>query len=533
MTLNLLFPEDPVLPVNQRPLTPEIQQQITTDTALVRSLFEDLAKEQANLQKYRDYYNGEQKLVFGTTKFKEFFPAFEGFEDNWCAVVVDAIAEKMKLLGIELDRPEGVDPDSEDERVKRIWNCFRLNNIDQQEIELTEGVFVEGRAAVIVWKDEKLGVRIDWQPAQTVMVRYSEDDWREVRIAMKRWVTPGGEIRVNIYDKEEVRKYVEGRDSTLPKPTSETGPLATIPDKSPTFSLQPRFVEGESWPLPHDFRRVPVVEFRNKRGSELSDVIPLQDAINYMIVSAFIAGEFAAVRQRVFFTHLKEPDGGWKNDPGRVWHLPPMQDPDGKVVHGEAYEFQPSELSQYRQIIEMVLQHLALSSKTPVRMFFKSDRGGRGDAPSGESELIEDEPLLDKAEDREVRLGNSWFEVARLVATGLGITEDLLGEMIWRDPRSKYRTALLDQAIKYANPKNGLGLPIEWVVKQLALPPEDLLELQRLMLEQDAEEEQARQEMLEATQANQGDTGLGADSADDDGVNAPSSGGTAPNASSN
>jgi len=160
-------------------------------------------------------------------------------------------------------------------------------------------------------------------------------------------------------------------------------------------------------------------------------------------------------------------------------------------------EFQASDLSQYRQLIEMVLQHLALTSKTPVRMFFKSDRGGRGDAPSGESQLIEDEPLLDKAKDREVRLGNKWFQVARLVAISLGLG-DIRGEMIWEDPRSKNRSALLDEAVKYAAPtdKGGLGLPIKWVIKRLALTPEDLAELQTLLDEQIKEDEALAQEQL-------------------------------------
>lgn len=531
MVLNFLIPEEPR---PERELSAELQQQVTLDAALVRTLFQERTAEIQDIRKYRNYYDGDQSLVFGTDKFKEFNSAFEGFEDNWCAVVVDAITEKMKLLGVELDRPQDSDTedeDTQDERVTRIWNTFRDNNIDQQEKELTEEVFVGGRAGVIVWPDNELGARIDWQPAETIFFRYSEDDYRVLDFMVKRWTTPGGEIRINVYDRNEVRKYVEGKEQQPPNPSNLPGVSATIPQRDPTFSLQPRFVEGEAWPLPHPFNRVPGVEFTNKRGSELKDVIPLQDAINYLLISSFLAGEFSAIKQRVFFTDKKEPEGGWSNIPGRIWHIPPMLDTDGKPIHGQMDEFSASDISQYRQIVEMVLQHLALTSKTPVRMFFKSDRGGRGDAPSGESELIEDEPLLDKAEDRETRLGNKWFEVVKLVASALGITETLRGEMIWRDPRSKYRTALLDQAIKYANPKNGLGLPIEWVIKQLALPPEDLIALEKALKEQEEEQERLRQEALDAQAANSQE--LGADSAEGDGSEPSPSGGTAPNTSSN
>lgn len=499
MTLPFRNPFDPPESVD-RQITPEIQSLLSQDAILVRTLFEDLQQEWSDLTKYRTYYEGDQGLVYGSAKFQEMFTDFEGFEDNWCGVVIDAVSEKIKLIGLRVDDDKS-EEDEENPITKRIWDIFRDNDIDEQEGDLTEGVLVEGRAAVIVWPDEKKGgASIDWNPANLVKVRYSENDYKEIDFAIKRWVTPSGRILINVYDRSQVRKYIEGRDTVLPDPT-QTGITATIPTRSPNFSLTPRFVTDEPWPLGHDFGEVPVVEFLNKRGSELSDVIPLQDAINYLLIATFVAGEFSALKQKVLFTHLKQPEGGWSNIPGRVWHVPPAVDQDGRMVHGSMDEFGQSDLGEFRQIIEMVLQHLALTSKTPVRMFFKSDRGGRGDAPSGESQLIEDEPLLDKCEDRMTRLGNKWFRVARLVAKAVDIDSDLRGEMIWQDPRSKYSMALLGEAVKLANPKDGLGLPIQWVVKRLGLTPEDLAELQKLIQAQIKEQEAALEKEEEAATA--------------------------------
>lgn len=505
----LQFPDPSLTRPTRRDLSEAQQNQIAVDSAIVRTLFTELTAEWDDLQRYRRYYNGEQEFVFGTEKLQDFFPDFEGFEDNWCQVVVDAVADKINLIGLSLDSEtrtdEGDSGDDGDDLAARIWNVFRDNDIDEQQNDLTEGVMVEGRAAVIVWPDSELQARIDWNPAQLVKVRYSDDDYKKVDFAIKRWMTSSGEIRINVYDDREVRKYTETRVSTLPDPGKQ-GVSRIIPEKTPTASLLPRFVAGEDWPLPHDFGEVPVVEFPNKRGSELSDVIPLQDAINYMMLATFLAGEFAAVPQRVFFTHLKAPAGGWLNTPGRVWHLPPMMDADGKPYNGDLGEFSAANLGDYRQVIEMLLQHLALTSKTPVRMFFKSDRGGRGDAPSGESQLMEDEPLLDKCEDRQTRLGNRWFQVARLVAKAMGIQERLRGEMLWEDPRSKYRAALLDEALKMIN----MGLPLDWVIERLALAPEDLKSLQEALekqkAEEEAEKEQQRQDMLTMA-ANRGGPG--------------------------
>lgn len=481
-------PDPPV----QRVITEEMNEKLTLDTAIVRTLFGELREEWDELDKFRNYYDGEQGLVYGTDKFQELFPSFDGFEDNWCGPVIDAMADKIKLLGVSIDSEDEEDEGDKEgtsDLAQQIWNVFRDNDIDEQQADLTEGVFVEGRAAVIVWRDEELGARIDWNPAKLVKVRYAEDDYRKIDVAIKRWEGPSGRVYVNVYDENEVRKYEEtGRLSTTEtKPPGVTG---TVPERSPSMGLGFRFVEGEQWPLPHDFGEVPVVEFPNKRGSELSDVIPLQDAINYLLVSTFVAAEFDALRQRVFFTHLKEPEGGWKNTPGQVWHLSPHLDADGRATHGQADEFSGADLGAYRQIIEMVLQHLALTSKTPVRMFFKSDRGGRGDAPSGESQLIEDEPLLDKVEDRMTRLGNKWFHVVRLVAKAIEVDAPIRGEMIWLDPRSKYRSNLLDEAIKMME----LGLPLSWIVKKLGLQPEELAELQSALEEKEREEEQEKEE---------------------------------------
>jgi hypothetical protein len=57
--------------------------------------------------------------------------------------------------------------------------------------------------------------------------------------------------------------------------------------------------------------------------------------------------------------------------------------------------------------------------------------------------------------------------------------------------------ALLGEAVKLANPKDGLGLPIEWVVKRLGLTPEDLAELQKLIQIQVKEQEAALEKEME------------------------------------
>jgi hypothetical protein len=224
--------------------------------------------------------------------------------------------------------------------------------------------------------------------------------------------------------------------------------------------------------LPNPFGEIPVVEFSTHKGSEIKDVIPQQDAVNYLLIAAFGGAEFTALPQRGFFTGADEPAGGWRNDPGRIWRIPPYFDHEGKAVPSSAFEFKPYDQSSYVKLVETMLQHMALTSKTPMRYFFQSDRGGRGDAPSGESLKVEDGPLLDKVEVRQTTYGNSWYKVARLVAKAASKNYRFkvpLGEPVWKDPQAEYRSVLLEQALMMFE----LGISLEFIVKHLGFSREE------------------------------------------------------------
>ena len=460
--------------------------------AILRNELQLLTVELDELQKYRDYYDGEQKMVFGTKKFlDEFGPAFPQFRDNWCAPVIEAVADKLYADGLRLGTTD------EEMRANagtahQIWNVFRENDFDEQQAELYEGALVEGRSYVIVWPDNDpntdLEVRLDWNRADLIRVRYADDDPRKIIWAMKRWLTPGGETYITVYTPSAIYKYVEtARDYTQ---DVRTGMEAQAPLNSPTLSFSPRRVEDENWPLPNPYGVVPVVEFANKRGSELHDVIPLQDGINYMMLQALSAIGFLGYPQRGFHTGVNEPVGGWSNAPGRVWQVKPDIDPEGNLHYGKEFEFSAGSIDGIRSFIELALQHIALQTKTPVRAFFQSDRGGRGDAPSGESMLIEDQPSIDKAEDRMRRFGNAAFRLAKMVSL---MHDDLpdklpLGELDWRDPRAKYRSALIAEGALMVDK---MGMPLKFVVTQLGFTQDEQELLLGAIEEQKAEQEAA------------------------------------------
>jgi len=451
---------------------------------ILRAELQLLTVELPDFQKFRAYYDGEQGMVFGTQKFKEAFgAAFDKFRDNWCAPVVEATADKLVVEGITLGTTKE-EAETNKELAASIWEIFRENDIDEQQSDLHEGALVEGRAYAIAWPDERLGVRIDWQPADLIRVRYADDDPRTIIWAMKRWLTPSGEIYITEYTRRFIYKYKEAAREYSDQPNL-TRIDAQRPENSPNFSFVKRMVPNEQWPLPNPFGVVPVIEFPNKRGSELTDIIPLQDGINYLILQAMTGAGFQGFPQRGMSTGVAEPIGGWSNEPGKIWQLPPDIDPEGALSYGSVFEFNAAPLDGFRNLVDMLLQHIALSSKTPVRYFFQSDRGGRGDAPSGESLLVEDQPLLDKVEDRQRRYGNAWFRLARLVnlMRNDGSSTPLpLGEMTWRDPRAKYRSALVAEGALMVEK---MGMPLKFVIRQLGLTSDEIDQLDGMIEEQE------------------------------------------------
>jgi len=485
----------------------------TVREAIIRTELQALAEEQEDLDTYRDYYSGEQKLRFGTTAFQERFGStFEGFRDNWCKVVVDAVADKMEVTGIRVGQ-ELEEIEKYQALSKGVWKVCLDNDIDDKQASLHEGVLVEGRGALILWPDAKRGFTLHWNPAQVIRVRYSDEDPNQALWAVKRWVTSTGAVLVTLYTPDYLYKYTEyeGQRAETQSNTYRT-PIHTIPELGSSGSLMPRRINGEEWPLSNPLGVVPVVEFLNGDGrSDIADVVPMQDAINYTWMQMMTAGEFMAVPQRVMVTKQREPVGGWHNDPGRIWHLEPMTDQEGRLINPTWGAFEAYDPTRYIQVIQEGLKHIANTSKTPMRLFEESERGGRGDAPSGESLKVEDKPLLDKVRKLSTRLGNRWYQIVRMGALALaqnptfradlalpGIPESVddfpSGEVIWRDIRLEYRSA----AIADGTAMLALGLPKKFIWREIGLSEEELVQVEEWAEEEKEEAEEEAQQELEA-----------------------------------
>jgi hypothetical protein len=245
------------------PLETPVSLRETTSDTLLRIELDGLGKAADAGQRFRDYYDGEQDLVYSTALFHDLFgDAFQGFRDNWMRPIIEVVLDRLRIEGFQA--PDTAE-DSDKDKLDEIWQVFLDNDIDELSDEIIEGVLVEGRSHVIVWPDDELGATIDWQPNGTCAIRYDEDNPRIALWAVKRWITDTNQINVTVYTPEFLYKFIiqeenedEGRPSTQDK-------LQDIPSFAVgTRGLQIREVPGEPWPLPNPLGVVPVVEINNK-----------------------------------------------------------------------------------------------------------------------------------------------------------------------------------------------------------------------------------------------------------------------------
>ncbi len=480
--------------------------------ALMRTELKALSTEQVDMDKYRSYFDGKQALVYTTALFKRVFgDAFEGFKDNWMKVIVNATNNRLELINFHFDLSDDEDEDELNKEdldkaskklAKRIWNVLRLNEFNVNQRDLHEGAMVEGRAFVIVWPDKDKGATVDWQPGQLCRVFYDPDERNKALWAVKRWSVEGGEIFVTFYKPDFVYKFVDtSRRNKLNEKASSSSALSEVADIGLFPNLDKREVEGEAWPLPNPYGKIPVIEFNNTSfASDLEGAIPQQDALNKTLLDMMLTGEFQAFPHRILETNSSAPVDGWQVGPGQIMTIKPSTTPEGQHIPLGVHTFPAADPSTYMEPIGMWLQHMALTNSTPVRFFMKSDRGGRGDAESGEALLVDDKPLNDKVEEKQKRFGNRHLEVARFIAHSLGVSDpfSLVGEAVWQDPRHDYRLSKLKEGLTMIE----IGIPIEFVVQHLGFTPDETVELLAMIEKQKLELEAKEKAELDVANAN-------------------------------
>jgi hypothetical protein len=451
------------------------------DDTLIQFITEDarkLTNSLDELDNFRDYYEGEQELNFATDEFEAAFGAqFGGFKSNWMGVIVEAMEERLDVQRIRFRSDSGEPNEALNDY---IWNSLLQNEMEQLQNDTYNGGLVEGRGYIIVWPDDVLGARVDFQPAQNVWATYHPDDSRVIDRAIKRWITSTGGQRLTLYTRDFLYKY------KVEAASSDQDPDEIQPRDTGWVPVETAESGDPSWPLPNPFGEVPMVEFWNRdEKSELRDVIPLQDALNKTLRDMMVANEYSAQPIIYLVTSNEEPDGGWVASPGTVWHVQPEINFEGDVVPTEIGSIEASMPDGFIATSETWLQHMAAISRTPSHYFYLSSKqGGRGDAPSGEALRVAETGLLKKIQKLQALWGLRWMRVGRLIGLTQGFNADipLLGETVWTHPMAHFLTLLLEEARMLID---DLGLPPEVAWRHVGLTEEEIREAETVGFDDD------------------------------------------------
>jgi hypothetical protein len=444
------------------PTDEEARQALAVATALNAAL-DDRSRA---VQRYSDYYNGTQRLVYSTEKWRRAFGGlFTHFSDNWCQLVVDAVDERLDVEGFRFGDDTG-DQDA--------WQIWQRSNLDADSQMAHTAALIYGVAYAMAWWGDDGQAELTVESPENTIVAFEPGSRRKRAWALRRWQADERTVFVTLYGRQHLWKW------QVPVGAQETTTLAA-------GGWQPREAPDEPWPLAHPLGVVPVVPLLNRPQlslrsgyltdgqSEIAQVIPVQDAVNKLLLDMIVASEFGAFRQR-WVTGMEiptDPETGQPVEPFRaaVDRLWMAEGPEVKFG-----EFNATDLSPYTKAVEMLVQHIASQTRTPPHYFYLS-----GQFPSGESIKAAETGLVAKARRKMRHFEEGWEELMRL---GFAIEGDerahyYRAETIWADPESRTEGEHVDATMK----KKSLDVPIQQLWEDLGYSPQQIARFRGMLAE--------------------------------------------------
>lgn len=413
----------------------------------------------ALMDRYESYYCGEQNVRL-TDRAREYLEAGDvEFAENFCEPIVDSIADRMCVEGFTVTR-NGEPQDDLTDLVNRWWSENRMagpaGTVHVMTLVLSEYfVFVD-------WNTAENRPDLVGNDPRMVRAHYADDDPQTPLYVVKRWNTTevgpanpqGREIqRMNVYWPDRIERYWNGT-------SSRRGWDIWIDE------------DEQRWPVPWVTadgrpRGVPVAVFRNRPlgrstgRSELRSDIPMQDALNKLVVDLMMILDAMAWQQRWVIGQSKA-SANFPNAPGDVWFFP--------SENASAGTFPPSDPSGVLASIESLLSRRARRARVPLHLLTG------GDVPSGEALRSAEAPLVKKVQDRMTGAGDAWEDAMRTALMLAG--EDVTGiriETVWETPEYRDESERADAALKW---------------KDIGVSDETLMEMNGF----DVEKERARKE---------------------------------------
>lgn len=337
------------------------------------------------------YYDGDQPTVYLTERLAEIFRGVSAkISQNWCSVVVDSLVDRINLKGFE----------TEDKQAKAILDStWETNNLAIESSDVHQTATINSEAFIIAWPGEDGNIEVYYNDPRLIHVVYQANNPREIAYAGKIYNGDDNLGHMTIYYPDHIQYYITDK------------PLDQVTDAS---AFKPDTSVSQEGTAINTFGIVPVFHFRtNRRGiSDLANVIPLQDAINKLLIDMMVAAEYGAFKQRWVISQGET--SGLKNSPNSIWDLPAS---DGTGQGTQVGEFNATDLNNYLNSMNALASSIGVITRTPKHYFYS-----QGGDPSGEALIALEAPLNHKAQDRIDRFTPTWKELASFICLMAGIT---------------------------------------------------------------------------------------------------------------
>ena len=416
-----------------------------------------------NYSKLFRYYDGAHQLTYTNARLKAVFKGFvTNFQSNWCGVVVDAVLDRLQLVGSTV-------PNADSQVGDPLTKLWERSSLDNEQRMVHEAALVTGEGVLVVGEGDD-GAEAYYNDPSSVHVEYSGEKPRDILWACKFWTDEAGLYRATVYTPEMVERF-----ATNSAVSGVTSSSAFKPESEEVNTL------GE----------IPVFHFTPEHRilkSDLKSVVPLQNAVNKLLADMMVSAEFGAFKQRYVIgkmagdSHVTK----LKNKPGEVWGIP---DPTASVG-----ELSATDLQNYIQALEQLINQIGAISRTPRHFFLHTT----SQQPSGEALIAQEAPLNARVGDRVRAFTPAWRRALRLMATIDHVSEADILQPVWKpvETMQPLTEATVLKTLRDA------GMPLTAAMRQVGYTQAEIDEVKELVVEEALQ----RRETLEAmAQQAQGD----------------------------
>jgi hypothetical protein len=417
-------------------------------TQLLNTLLQRLEAPKARFAELDRYYAGDQPLAFLSPESKEALgDRLSKVAVNIPRLAVTALAERLRVIGFSREGQ----PDLE------IWSDWINNDMDQLASVAHREALTLGASYLIVWADGTGAPKVTVESAHQVAV-LRDPSSRRIVAAVKRWET-GTTTEAVVYEADKITRYTA--------PTTE----------AVTFG-QFKTVEVVDNPLGVP----PVVALKNSDrllddgNSEMTDLLPLVDALNKLLSDMMVSSEYFA-RPRRYATGLElqeDEDGNPVNPIDESMRMMVSEDPDTKFGQLPA-----ADLSSYEASVRVLIGQIMAVSGLPAHYL-----GTLTDAPtSADSMRAAEASLAARAAARQAQFGRAWEDVARLmVAVRTGVDPLSVDVRVdWADTTTRSVAQEADAAVKLYSA--GL-LPVSTTLARLGYTEDEIDQIRKARREQ-------------------------------------------------